>query len=107
MTPTIWDLFLSMPTICDVDNPDLTAVMQDFAGMLEVACVLDELPLDTDQRAYVALLGMAFVVWDEPAAELRPVARTHPNVAIAKMRIRRLCPNPHTASGRSLFDPVR
>jgi hypothetical protein len=69
--PNPWDLFLSMPTICDVDDPGLTAVMQDFAGMLEVDGVLDGLPLLTDQRAYVALLGMAFMVWDEPATELR------------------------------------
>jgi hypothetical protein len=66
-----WDLFLAMPTICGVDYPLLTRVMQDFAGVLEVDGVLDQLPLHTDQRAYVALLGMAFVVWDEPAAELR------------------------------------
>jgi hypothetical protein len=66
-----WVMFLSMPTICGVDDPGLTAVMQDFAGLLEVDGVLDGLPLPTDQRAYVALLGMAFMAWDEPAAELR------------------------------------
>ena len=48
----------------------MSEFLSDFAGILDLEGVPDELPIRTDQRAYLALLGMAVVVWDDPTAQL-------------------------------------
>ena len=61
----------SLPETLGIDSPDFTAVLEDFAGLLDADGVLNEVTDPSDQRAYVALLGTALIAFDDPAAMLR------------------------------------
>ena len=68
MTP--WELFCSLPRIVGRVEPELTAVLQDIAGVFDLAGVLDPLGR-RDQRALIGVLGWVLIGCDEPETELR------------------------------------
>ena len=66
-----FELLTSGPAVVGLAGvPDLLAVVQDFAGVVDVEGVLDGLDAD-DCRAWAALVFFLMITSDDPAGVLR------------------------------------